>query len=137
MDEPVIVNRDIDVDLPADELWSLLADSDGWERWLVDAADVAVESGATGVVRDDGQDRVVRIDEVVEGERVSFAWWPAGRPTDASAVELVVQPASTGAVLHVTEVFPPQRGVLAMAASFKWEVRALAAWLGAGSRTHA
>jgi uncharacterized protein YndB with AHSA1/START domain len=133
MDEPMIVSRDIDVDLPADELWSLIADRDGWERWLVDDADVAVEAGATGVVHDVGDERVVRIDEVVDGERVCFEWWPAGRPGDASTVELVVLPAPSGAVLRVTEVFPPQRTVLAMAAATAWEVRALAAWLSAGS----
>jgi uncharacterized protein YndB with AHSA1/START domain len=133
MDEPMIVSRDIDVDLPADELWSLIADGDGWERWLVNRADVAVETGATGVVHDDGEERVVRIDEVVDGERVRFEWWPAERPGDASAVELVVLPSLAGAVLHVTEVFPPQRTVLARAAATAWEVRALAAWLSARS----
>jgi uncharacterized protein YndB with AHSA1/START domain len=133
MDEPVIVSRDIDLDLPLDELWSLVADGDGWERWLVDEADIDVENGATGFVRDDGEDRIVRIGEVVEGARVSFDWWPAGRPEDASAVELVVVPTTAGAALHVTEVFPPQRRVLASAASFRWEVRALAAWAGASA----
>ena len=56
MDEPLIVSRDIDLDLPADELWSLIADGEGWETWLVDEAEVAVETGATGVVRDAGRD---------------------------------------------------------------------------------
>ena len=133
----MIVSRDIDVDLSADELWSLIADRDGWARWLVDDADVAVVSGATGVVHDDGEARIVRIDEVIDGERVRFQWWPANRPGDASAVELVVLPAPTGAVLHVTEVFPPQRTVLAMAAASAWEVRARAAWVSARNRVPA
>jgi uncharacterized protein YndB with AHSA1/START domain len=137
MAEPIIVRRDIDVDLPAAELWSLIADRDGWERWLVDDADVAVEIGATGVVQDDGEARVVHIDEVVDGERVRFEWWPAERPGDASAVELVVVPAPAGAVLHVAEVFPPQRTVRASAAAMAWEVRALAAWLSARSLVRA
>ena len=133
----MIVSRDIDVGLPAGELWSLIAHGDGWARWLVDDADVAVESGATGVVHDDGEERVVRVDDVIDGERVCFEWWPAERPGDASAVELVVRSAPTGAVLHVTEVFPPQRTVLAIAASSAWEVRALAAWLSARSLVRA
>jgi hypothetical protein len=137
MAEPIIVSRDIDVDLPADELWPLIADRDGWERWLVDDADVAVETGATGVVHDDGEARVIRIEEVVDGERVRFEWWPAERPGDASAVELAVLPAPTGAVLHVTEVFSPQRTVRASAAATAWEVRALAVWLGARSLVRA
>jgi uncharacterized protein YndB with AHSA1/START domain len=133
MDEPMIVSRDIDVDLPADELWSLIADPDGWERWLVDDADVAIETGATGVVREDGEERAVRIDEVVDEDRIRFEWWPSERPGDASAVELVVLPTATGAVLHVTETFPPRRTALARAASSAWEVRALAVWLSAAA----
>ena len=88
-------------------------------------------------MRDQGQTREVRLDDVVAGERVSFEWWPAGRPGDASAVELVVAPSPSGAVLHVTETFPPQSTARASAAWFTWEVRALAAWAGAGSRAYA
>ncbi len=137
MDEPLIVSRDIDLDLPADELWSLIGDGEGWEMWLVDEAEVVVETGATGVVRDQGQTREVRLDDVVAGERVLFEWWPAGRPGDASAVELVVAPSPSGTVLHVIETFPPQSTARASAAWFTWEVRALAAWAGAGSRAYA
>jgi uncharacterized protein YndB with AHSA1/START domain len=137
MDEPLIVSRDIDLDLPAGELWSLIGDGEGWETWFVDEAGVAVETGATGVVRDQGQIREVRFDDVVAGERVSFDWWPAGRPGDASAVELVVAPSPSGAVLHVTETFPPRSTAQASAAWLTWEVRALAAWAGTGSRVHA
>ena len=137
MDEPLIVSRDIDLDLPAGELWSLIGDGEGWETWLVDEAGVAVEPGATGVVRDQGETREVRMDDVVAGERVSFEWWPVGRPSDASAVELVVAPSPSGAVLRVTETFPPRNTARASAARFTWEVRALAAWAGAGSRAYA
>jgi hypothetical protein len=137
MDAPLIVSRDIDLDLPAGELWSLIADGAGWERWLVDEAEVAVETGASGVVREQGETREVRLDDVVAGERVSFEWWPAGRPSEASAVELVVVPAPSGAVLHVTETFPPRSTAQASAAGFSWEVRAFMAWAGAGSRIHA
>ena len=136
-DEPLIVSRDIDPDLPADELWSLVADGEGWERWLVDEAELIVEPGATGVVRDAGQTREVRVDEVVHGQRVSFEWWPADRRDAASAVELVVVESPSGAVLHVTETFPPRRTAQASAAWFTWEVRALAAWAWAGCRVHA
>ena len=137
MDEPLIVTRDVDVDLDAAELWSLIAEGAGWERWLVDEAAVAIEPGATGTVRDDGEDRELRITHVVDGERVAFEWWPIDRPADASAVELVVVPSRRGAMLHVTETFPPRRTALASAASFTWEVRALAAWAWAGCRVHA
>jgi hypothetical protein len=135
MDESLIVRRDIDLDLPADDLWTVV--TGGWEEWLVDAADVTVEPGGAGVVRDDDEDREVRIDEVVDGERVSFEWWPASRPQDRSAVELVVLPTPAGAVLRITETFPPQHRVRATAAAIRWEVRALAAWAGVAARVAA
>jgi uncharacterized protein YndB with AHSA1/START domain len=137
MEEPLIVTRDVDLDLDAAELWSLISDRDGWERWLVDDAAVDVEPGATGTVRDAGQDRELRITHVADGERVAFEWWPVDQPADASAVELVVVPSGHGAVLHVTETFPPRRTAMASAASFTWEVRALAAWAWAGRGVHA
>jgi hypothetical protein len=135
MDEPLIVRRDIDLDLPAEELWTLVAG--GWEQWLVDTADVNVEPGGGGVVRDDEEDREVRIAEVVDGERVSFEWWPAERPQDRSAVELVVLPTPGGAVLRVTESFPPPLRAQARVAATRWEVRAVAAWAGAAVPTPA
>ncbi len=135
MDEPLIVRRDIDLDLPADDLWTLVAG--GWEEWLVDAADLTVEPGGGGVVRDDDEDREVRIDEVVDGERVSFEWWPASRPQDRSGVELVVLPSPVGAVLRITESFPPQARAQATASAIRWEVRAVAAWASAAVSTSA
>jgi hypothetical protein len=135
MDEPLIVRRDIEIDLPAGELWTLV--TDGWEQWLVDAADVTVEPGGHGVVRDDEVDRAVRIDEVVDGERISFEWWPAARPADRSAVEFVVVPTPSGALLRVTETFPPQPRAVALAATFRWEVRAVAAWARAAASVRA
>jgi uncharacterized protein YndB with AHSA1/START domain len=135
MDEPLIVRRDIDLDLPADDLWTLVAG--GWEEWLVDAADVTVEPGGGGVVRDDDEDREVRIAEVVDGERISFEWWPLARPQDRSAVEMVVLPTPAGAVLRVTESFLPHVQAQASMAAIRWEVRAVAAWASAAVSTPA
>jgi hypothetical protein len=132
MDEPLIVHRDIEIDLPTSDLWSLVAD--GWEQWLVDAADVIIEPGGSGVVRDDDEERNVHVAEVVEGKRVSFEWWPPARPEDRSAVDLVVLPTPAGgALLRVTETFPPQPRALASAAAIRWEVRAVAAWAQAAA----
>jgi hypothetical protein len=73
----------------------------------------------------------------VDGERISFEWWPAARPQDRSAVEMVVLPTPAGAVLRVTESFPPPVRALAGAAAIRWEVRAVAAWAGAAVSTPA
>ena len=109
MSEEPAVRRDIDVPLPLDDVWPLVAGGDGWTEWLVDEADVAVEPGSAGTVVDGGERRDVRIDQVVPGERVAWTWWPAGRPADASRVELVVVPAAdrTRGAHHRDALSPP------------------------------
>jgi uncharacterized protein YndB with AHSA1/START domain len=107
------ITRTVETDLTPDELWSLVAEGDGWATWLVDAADVDVEPGATGTVVDDEEEREVRIDRVDPHERVAFTWWPAGSADRASAVELVVLPGR----LLITET--------RCASPIRWDVRAM------------
>jgi hypothetical protein len=45
MDAPLAIERLIDLDLPADELWALIATGEGWQRWMVDHAGLPVGSG--------------------------------------------------------------------------------------------
>jgi uncharacterized protein YndB with AHSA1/START domain len=122
MSEGTRITRTIDTDLDAGELWSLVADGDGWTEWMVDGADVDVEPGAHGTVVDDGAERDVRIDHVEPDHRVAFTWWPTGRPDQASSVELVVIAAPSGSRLHVTETY-----AMASAAinGLAWDVRAI------------
>lgn len=127
MEQSTTVARDIELDLPADGVWDLIGNPDGWSEWMVDDADVVVEPGAEGTVRDGDEERVVRIREVVEGESVSFDWWHRGDEPGASVVELVVTPTAAGAVLRMTETFPAVQH-LAARASIAWDVRATCAW---------
>jgi hypothetical protein len=64
----------------------------------------------------------VRIDRVDDGRRISFAWWPVSQPDRASAVDLVVLPASHGSVLEIVETFPARTTVSA-AATTAWSSR--------------
>jgi uncharacterized protein YndB with AHSA1/START domain len=91
-DDPVVITRDLHLDVPADELWRLVSDGERWAEWLTDRADVVVEPSRGGTVVDDGVERQVAIEAVDEGERVRFAWWPSDRPDEGSIVELVVAP---------------------------------------------
>ena len=127
MEQPTVVTRDIVLDLPADAAWELIGDADGWADWMVDGADVTVAPGAEGTVREDAGERQVRVCEVIEGERVSFEWWPTGHEDVASVVELAVIPTPVGAGLRIIETFPAPRQ-LAATASIAWEVRATCAW---------
>ncbi|MBI5089313.1 MAG: SRPBCC family protein [Actinobacteria bacterium] len=92
-DDPVVITRDVDLDVPADELWQLVADGERWTEWLTEESEVVVQPAQHGtVVDDDGIERQVTIESVVPGERVRFAWWPSDRPDESSTVELVVAP---------------------------------------------
>jgi hypothetical protein len=115
MSAPAAVHRDIDVPLTPDEVWSLVADGVGWVEWLVEEADIVVEPGADGTVVDGGERRRVHVDEVVPGVRVTWSWWPVGRPADTTSVELVVLPATDRTVVRITET---------RATADRWELRA-------------
>ena len=78
MDAPLGIERIVDVDLPDEEMWRLIATADGWQEWLVDTADVRVAEGGGGVVVDDGVERLVQIGHVDEGRSISFSWAEPG-----------------------------------------------------------
>ena|SRR5436190_9289570 len=118
MSDGTRITRTVETDFEVDELWSLVADGDGWARWMVDEADVDVAPGSAGTVVDDGVERSVRIDEL-DHHRLAFTWWPEGRPELVSAVELVVLPAVGGSQLRVTEISMSASTVPALT----WDVR--------------
>src|SRR6476619_4424034 len=48
------IERITDLDLSADELWSLISTAEGWRSWLVDEAQLDVEPHAQGTATEDG-----------------------------------------------------------------------------------
>lgn len=126
MDEPIVITRDLDLDVPADELWQLVADGSRWAEWLTDAADVVVEPSRSGtVVDDDGVERRVSIHSIVPGERVRFAWWPSDHPDESSMVELVVAPlpAVGGERSRLSVIETYATASIATAAPAAWNLR--------------
>jgi uncharacterized protein YndB with AHSA1/START domain len=123
MEPEVAITRTVELDLAADELWEMIGDGDRWADWMVDAATVEVEPGATGVVTEGNEERAVRIDRVDDGRRISFAWWPVAQPDLASAVDLVILPARHGTVLEIVETFPTRSTLQASAATTSWPAR--------------
>ena len=53
--EPVVLTRDVLLDMPVDDLWRLVADPDGLRLWLGDSVELDVRPGGVGMVRDDGR----------------------------------------------------------------------------------
>jgi uncharacterized protein YndB with AHSA1/START domain len=123
MEPDVAVTRTVELDLSPDELWEMIGDGDRWADWMVDTASIEVEPGAIGVVTDGDEERVVRIDRVDDGQRISFAWWPQTQPDRASAVDLVILPAPHGSVLEIVETFPTRSTLSASAATISWPAR--------------
>ncbi len=103
----------------------MIGDGEAWSQWLTDTADVVVSPGRDGEVVDDGERRVVHIDDVVPGRRVAYRWWPASEPDAVSSVELVILPGSAGSTLRVRETIQASS---AASAAQRWEVRAIVLW---------
>jgi len=52
--EPVVLTRDVLLDMPVDDLWRLVADPDGLRLWLGDSVELDLRPGGLGMVQDGG-----------------------------------------------------------------------------------
>ncbi|MEA3216573.1 MAG: hypothetical protein QOJ19_2729 [Acidimicrobiia bacterium] len=95
--------RRIHLDAPSEEVWPLLAQPEGWARWLTDDAEVDVRPGGGGRVVEDGVARGVEIEVVEPQTRVAFRWWREDDARDASHVELTLVPGDARTTVVVTE----------------------------------
>jgi uncharacterized protein YndB with AHSA1/START domain len=107
-----VVERTVELDCDTTELWHLVSDCRELEGWLAPHVDLDLRPGGTGQLTDDeGVVRQVRVDEVIDHERVTFTWWPEDGSGGASVVTLVVAPSTGGSTLYVTEAVLPARGI--------------------------
>jgi uncharacterized protein YndB with AHSA1/START domain len=148
--EPLVLTRDVLLDMPIDDLWQLVADPDGLRLWLGDSVDLDVRPGGGGTVRDDGRAggdsstddgtvvRHVRVDRVEPAHELAFTWWHTDDPHGAAQTSQVVFQLTAvpgGSHLHITETLlgpvPPARmtaTAFAGAARTAWEVRVVSLW---------
>ncbi|MCY7299806.1 MAG: SRPBCC domain-containing protein [Ilumatobacteraceae bacterium] len=111
------------------EVWQLVASAEGWQQWLVDAAEVEVAEGevaegAAGEVTDDGVTREVRVTEVDEQRRVMFQWWERDDSSAASEVVIELHPLlGGGSREHIVE--RPLGMTLSACGARSWDVRGL------------
>ena len=103
-DDGFDVTRQVELDLPAEELLRLVADGASWGQWLADESEVDVVPGGGGRLVDDGEEREVRI-ERVDADGVAFVWWPTAEPARRSVVELVVDRHGRRSALRIRERF--------------------------------
>jgi uncharacterized protein YndB with AHSA1/START domain len=97
------VERSVDVDAPADVVWSALTDDGAISAWF--GGDVTLDAVPGGEGRFDGGDgdvRRARVDEVEPQRRLSWRWWPEGDddgPITSVTFELVEHGAGTRLVV--------------------------------------
>ncbi len=101
-----MIEREIELDLTADELWELIGTADGWRQWLVDDVAIRVADGEFGTILDDGVERAVHIDGVDTGRGISFVW--SEQPDEVSRVTIaIVDDPTRGPRIRVTEEWQP------------------------------
>ena len=69
------VERVQDFPVPVGELWSAVSDEAQLATWLGDELELEVRPGGSGRIVDDGEVRRVVVEDLVDGERLSFTWW--------------------------------------------------------------
>jgi uncharacterized protein YndB with AHSA1/START domain len=112
------LRRETVLDAPRDAVWRLVAEPEGLAGWLADDVELpAVEPGAEGTVLEDGELRLVTIEEVEHRRRVALSWCvPGGEP---SLVELTLDDTGDGRTrMVVVEV--PLPALRAVAARTVW-----------------
>src|SRR4051794_19774530 len=96
------IKRSIDLDAPAEEVWSAISDERLLSDWL--APEVELEPSEGGTLRcrhEDGEQRAGAVRLVEEGERIVFEWGREGAAP--SRVDLMIEPLERGSRLTVVE----------------------------------
>jgi uncharacterized protein YndB with AHSA1/START domain len=73
------VEREVELDAPADVVWAALTEDDSMSAWFGGRVTLdAVPGGEGRFDLDDGAARRGRVDEVEPGRRLSWRWWEEG-----------------------------------------------------------
>ena len=99
------VRREVELDAAPADVWNALTRPELLEQWFEAQVDLDPRPGGAGrFIGVDGERRVARVDDVDEGRRLAFTWWPDDdRDEGASKVEFVLTPTRGGTRMVVTE----------------------------------
>jgi uncharacterized protein YndB with AHSA1/START domain len=93
----VEVEREIVVPAPVEEVWAALTEPARLEEWFANDVELALEPGGEGIFRwDDGDERRVRVEEILPERRFCFTW-------DESRVQIELVEVEAGTRVIVTE----------------------------------
>jgi uncharacterized protein YndB with AHSA1/START domain len=127
--EGLLIRRTLELDCPVQQLWRLVSEPDEMGAWLGRDVVLDLRPGGSGrLTDDDGTVRRLAIDGVVEGEHLTFRWWPEDDEQAASTVVLAIEPAEEGSRLVITETAAASV-VTATASATSWDHRVLSLWL--------
>jgi|HigsolmetaAR202D_1030399.scaffolds.fasta_scaffold15893_4 Uncharacterized conserved protein len=98
------VTREEEFEASADQVWRALTDEAILEQWLAEEVELDLREGGEVRVRDDGEERRGRVEDVDEGRRLAFTWAREGELP--SLVEFELVPCISGTRLIVTETVP-------------------------------
>jgi uncharacterized protein YndB with AHSA1/START domain len=125
--ERLVVRRTLDLDCSADALWRLVTSPHELAGWLGRDVVLDLRAGGRGRLTDDnGSARTLAVREVLDGERLAFAWWPEDDEQAASEVVFAIEPAEHGSRLVITET---AAGAAGAAAASSWDIRLISLWL--------
>jgi uncharacterized protein YndB with AHSA1/START domain len=97
------IERSIELDADADEIWPLLIEPDGLADWLGDEVELDVRPGGSGHLIDDrGTRRDVLVTAVEPARRLAWHWW--SESDELSSVEITLVPTDAGTKVTVVEL---------------------------------
>jgi uncharacterized protein YndB with AHSA1/START domain len=74
-DPEVVVEREIELPVPAEEAWAAITEAERLEEWFANDVELDLREGGEGVFRwDDGEERRAVVEEVDPLHRFAFSW---------------------------------------------------------------
>jgi uncharacterized protein YndB with AHSA1/START domain len=125
------VHREIDLAAAVADVWEAVTRPELLGDWLDADVDVDLHPGGEGRVRDADGERRLRVEEVDDGRRFTFSWWPVDDVEATSRVELELLPLDTGTRLIVTETGTAPRACASTVTGWQCRLDVLAQVLAA------
>jgi uncharacterized protein YndB with AHSA1/START domain len=96
------VQRQITLDVPADEVWSALTEAERLAEWFANDVEFDAREGGRAAFRwDNGEERTAVVEEVDPGRHLTLRW-----EDDGGLVTLELEPVPDGTTLRVVESSP-------------------------------
>lgn len=122
LDEARTVTREVELEASPEEVWRALTEESILRLWLAEEVELDPRPGGVVRVRDGGDQRSGRVEDVDEPRRLAFSWAREGELP--SLVEFELLATDAGTKLIVTETAP--RGIPITLAGAGWPLSAFA-----------